>query len=44
MFKKDISIEKNDSLGLCGIKIRSQETQELVNKKINRKLVSAQLI
>ena len=44
MFKRDILIEKNDSLGLCGIKIRNQETQELIDKKINRKIVIAQLI
>ena len=44
MFKKDILINKNHSLELCGIKIRYEATQELVDKKINRKLVSAQLI
>ncbi|WBW98887.1 hypothetical protein [Oceanirhabdus sp. W0125-5] len=43
MFKKDILIEKNDFIGLCGIKIRNKET-EIVDKKINRKIVGAQLI
>lgn len=43
MFKKSILIEKNDSLELSGIKIRYEETQELINKKINRKLGSVQL-